>query len=80
MMWGFGSGAGWMMWPIMAAAMIAFWVLVVLGIRALWRGGRRDEQVAGRVEPLTLLQECLARGEISPEQYEQRRRILADGH
>jgi putative membrane protein len=81
-MWGFGSGAGWVMWPIMAAAMVAFWAIVVFVIRALWRGSGRTNisEGASRPEPLTLLQEGLARGDISPEQYEQRRRILVDGH
>ncbi|MBN9607967.1 MAG: hypothetical protein BGO26_06275 [Actinobacteria bacterium 69-20] len=81
MMWGFGSGAGWLMWLSMAVGVVAFWVIVALVIRALWRGSRGERQVgAARPDPLTLLQEGLARGEISPEQYEQRRRILIDGH
>jgi len=81
MMWGFGSGAGWLMWLSMTVGVVAFWVIVVLVIRALWRGNRGERQVGpARPDPLTLLQEGLARGEISPEQYEQRRRILVDGH
>lgn len=81
MMWGFGSGAGWLMWLSMTVGVVAFWVIVVLVIRALWRGNRGERQVgAARPDPLTLLQEGLARGDISPEQYEQRRRILVDGH
>lgn len=82
MMWSFGSGSGWPMWTVMAAGMIVFWAIVILVIRALWRGGKRRENQADtrRPSPLTLLQEHLARGEISPEQYEQRRRILVDGH
>lgn len=82
MMWGFGSGAGWAMWPVMVAAMIAFWTVIILAIRALWRGGRSDDDPTGaaRPDPLTLLNEGLARGDISPDEYESRRRILVDGH
>jgi putative membrane protein len=81
MMWGFGSGAGWLMWLSMTIGVVGFWVIVALVIRALWRGNRGvGEVAAARPDPLTLLQEGLARGDISPEQYEQRRRILIDGH
>lgn len=83
MMWGYdyGMGWGWGMWLVMAAGMIAFWAIIVLVMRALWRGGRGENPAAApRPDPLALLKEGLARGEISPEQYEQRRRILVDGH
>lgn len=82
MMWGhYGAGAGWAGWLVMFAGMLAFWVIIVLLVRVLWRGGRSDSRIeASRSDPLTLLKEGLARGDISPEQYEQRRRILADGY
>ncbi len=82
MWWGhYGSGFGWTGWLAMFAGMLAFWVIIVLLVRALWRNGRSDRTVGtARPDPLTLLKEGLARGDISPEQYEQRRRILTDGY
>lgn len=83
MMWnhGYGMGWGWGMWLLMGLGMIAFWVAVIFVIRALLPGRNRNSDItAARPDPLTLLKETLARGEISPEDYEQRRRILVDGH
>ncbi len=82
-MWGngYGMGWGWGMWLLMGVGMIAFWVVVIFVIRALLpgRGGSKDA-AAARPDPLTLLKERLARGEITPEEYEQRRRLIVDGH
>jgi putative membrane protein len=51
----------------------------VLVIRALLPAGR-VRQESTRTDPLTLLKESLARGEVSLEEYEQRRRLIVDGH
>ncbi|MDN5759869.1 MAG: SHOCT domain-containing protein [Tomitella sp.] len=80
MMWGNGYGMGWWMWLVMAAGTLAFWVVIVLAIRALLPGRDRQDTDAGRPDPLLLLKESLARGEISPEDFEQRRRLIVDGH
>ncbi|WP_131103850.1 SHOCT domain-containing protein [Ornithinimicrobium sufpigmenti] len=69
---------GWGMWLLMAVSTVAFWGLVLLVVRALLdvpRGARPDSSA-----PFLLLQERLARGELTPEQYEQHRRLLVDGH
>lgn len=81
MMWGLGWGNSWVMWLLMALAMVAFWAVVILAIRALWRSTQRSDDPVSthRPEPLALLKESLARGDIDPEEYEQRRRILSDG-
>lgn len=69
---------GWDMWLLMAVSTVAFWGLVLLVIRALLHVPRgASPHHSG---PLVLLQERLARGELTPEQYEQHRRILVDGH
>ncbi len=80
MMWGNGYGMGWGMWLVMGTGTIAFWVVIVLVVRALLPGrdGGRSN-VSANPEPLALLKERLARGELTPEEYEQRRRLIADG-
>lgn len=79
MMWGTGFGMGWWMWLIMGAGTLAFWIAVLLLVRHLLPAGRA-RQGPERPQPLTLLKEGLARGDISPEEYEQRRRLIVDGH
>ena len=79
MMWGEGYWSGWM-WLVMGAGTLTFWVVVILVVRALLptRGPQNSEPP--RPDALTLLKERLARGEVTPEEYEQRRRLLVDGH
>ncbi|KAB7740632.1 SHOCT domain-containing protein [Nostocoides sp. F2B08] len=79
MMWGEGYWSGWM-WLVMGAGTLTFWVVVILVVRALLptRGPQSGEPP--RPDALTLLKERLARGEVTPEEYEQRRRLLVDGH
>ncbi|AKT50722.1 SHOCT domain-containing protein [Arsenicicoccus sp. oral taxon 190] len=77
MMWGNGYGMGWAMWLLMGGATLAFWLVVVLLIRSLLPN-RGTSPIETRLGPLTLLKEGLARGELSPEEFEQRRRLIAD--
>ena len=68
MMWGYGmSGFGWFV-------MLAWWVLVVAGIVWLVRslGDRADDGGSAR----RLLDERFAAGDLSVEEYQQRRRAL----
>lgn len=68
-------GPGW--WIVMALMMLAFWGLLIAGIVWLIRylsPGRHREPTA-----LQLLERRLALGEISVEEYEERRRALTDG-
>lgn len=68
-------GPGW--WIVMGLMMIVFWGLIVAGIawlvRYLAQGGHQRE--AGAVE---LLDRRLALGEISVEEYGERRRALGE--
>jgi putative membrane protein len=66
------------MWLLMLAGTVGFWVLVALTVQALIGGGRPDPTPAP--DALAVLRERLARGEISPEDFEHRRRLLTDGH
>jgi putative membrane protein len=68
-------GGGW--WVVMVVGMVLFWGLVV--IAAVWlvrelagRGGRLGRKPGA----LELLDQRLADGTISPEDYRERRRIL----
>jgi putative membrane protein len=73
-MWGWGMG--WFGGPIM----ILFWIAVIVGLVLLIRwavrsGGRSGEDRERARDPLTLLKERYARGEIDREEFE---RIKAD--
>ncbi len=69
MMWGYGFGLGWLL-------MVAWWALVVVGIVWLVRSlsGRQDE--ADPRSARRILDERFAAGELSVEEYEERRRVL----
>jgi putative membrane protein len=69
MMW--GDGFGWFGWLMMTA----WWVLVVVGVVWLVRAASapRDSDAGGARR---VLDERFATGELSVEEYEQRRRAL----
>ena len=81
MMWNNGYGMGWGAWIVMGVGAIAFWAVVVVVVRSLLPGRNAHQDAAvARPDPLALLKERLARGEVTPEEYEQRRRLITDGH
>ncbi|MGZ5357104.1 MAG: SHOCT domain-containing protein [Solirubrobacterales bacterium] len=66
---------GW--WIVMALGMVFFWGLVIFGIVWLVRelpGAQRGSHPAP--DPLATLDHRLAAGEISPEEYRERRAML----
>ena len=68
---------GW--WIVMGLGMILFWGLVILGIVWLVRefARPREERAATRdSDALAILDRRLAAGEISPEEYRDRRAVL----
>ncbi len=73
-------GAGW--WVLMTIGMIAFWALVIWGVVTLVRGlpsdRRGDRGAAPGQTPMEILGGRLARGEISPEEYQRLRDALRD--
>jgi putative membrane protein len=79
-MWGTmdGYGWGWGLWGM--AHMLLWWVLIILGIVVLVRWLARPS--AGREHPpetaLDILKKRYARGEIEREEFEQRKRDLAE--
>lgn len=83
-MWGHGMGYGavWWMWLLMALGTIGFWLLVAYIVRAVIRGPGASQPSAttAATEPLRILDERLARGEIDAEEYQRLRRLLVGGH
>lgn len=68
MMWNYGMGGfGWLV-------MVAWWVLVVVGI--VWLVRSVGAPPDGRGSARRLLDERFAAGELSVEEYQQRRRTL----
>lgn len=87
MMWGYGGGWGWGAWFLMFALMLAFWAVVVWLIVKLVRrdGGSSRAQPPqpvgppGQADPLHILDERYARGEVDDEEYQRRRAVLTKG-
>lgn len=78
MMWTSGMGPG--MWLLMAAGTLGFWFLIAMLVRAILGDRRPGTGASGPAvvpSPLHLLGDRLARGEITAEEYQQRRRALA---
>ena len=67
-------GAGW--WVLMALMMIVFWGLLILGAVWLVRMLRHERRGDGGTSAIELLDRRLASGEISPEEYQQRRALI----
>ena len=85
-MMGWYSGWGWGAWLGMSLLMLAFWGLLAVGVVALVRTVRRDDQPRS-AEPMRVgapdanardvLDERFARGEIDADEYTRRRDLLA---
>lgn len=76
MMW-WNDGMGWGGWIGMTLFMVAFWSLVVFGVMAVFR---RDEDSQSRQpredDPMQILNERFARGDIDVDEYHARRDAL----
>ena len=77
MMWSH-NGMGWGGWIVMTLTMVAFWSLVVFGVIAIFRGDReaRSDQIPRERDPMQILDERFARGEIEIEEYHARQDVL----
>ncbi len=75
MMWGLMGGGGWI---VMSVVIVIFWAVVVFGIAALFRTGRSwgDPRADSTNDPLQILGDRLARGEIDADEYWARRQAL----
>ena len=81
MMWD-GGWYGMIFGPVfmilMLAAVIAVVVLLVRWLGGPWSGTQPPRQVPPGRTPLDILKERFARGEIDKDEFEERRRLLAD--
>ena len=72
------GGSGSMGWIWMAFSMIAFWGvvagLVIYTVRAL---GHSRDNIQPASAALSVLEERMARGEISPEEFTQKKQLIA---
>ena len=62
---------------VMMLGMIVFWGLVILGAVWLLRGAIGRGHHGPGSDPLAILDRRLAEGQISVEEYEQRKKVLA---
>lgn len=77
MNWYFG-GMGWGGWLVMALAMVGFWGLVVYGVVAITRSDRRTS-TPEHEDPLRILEQRYACGEIGEDEYRRRQEVLLQG-
>lgn len=78
MMW-WNNGMGWGGWIVMTLTMVAFWSLVVFGVVAIFRGdrdARSAPQQPRERDPMQILDERFARGEIDVDEYHARQEGL----
>ena len=76
MMGWYHDGMGWGGWLFMTVAMVAFWALVVFAVIAIFRGTQPSDATSGRRDPMQILDERFARGEIDEDEYHTRSSVL----
>lgn len=83
MMW-YDHNPGWGGWLLMTFGMVAFWALVIVAVVALVRALREPDAPStpqptqtSSPDPLRLLDERFARGEMDVADYRTRRELLA---
>jgi putative membrane protein len=77
MMGWYHDGAGWGGWLLMTLAMVAFWALVAFAVVAVLRGSRDSTPPArDHRDPLQILDERFARGEVDEAEYHARSDVL----
>jgi len=75
MNWGYGMGMGFGMllwWAIIIGGL----VLAFYGLTSLVKGKPSKKEITKNAEPLDILKERFAKGEINEEEYEQKKQIL----
>ena len=71
-----GDVSGWWM-ILMLPLMLLFWAGIVFGIVWIARGGLDSRREGRRETPAEILERRFAEGAISPEEYKERREIIA---
>lgn len=81
MMGWYNDGIGWGGWIAMTLMMVAFWGLVIFAVVAIFRATTKTTgptDPAAPRDPMRILDERFARGEIEAEEYHSRQAILRD--
>ena len=75
-------GMDWWMWALMILGTVGLWALVVLVVRDAFQARPTQKQLPPRSssDPIRLLDDRLARGQISSEEYERARNLLTGAH
>lgn len=79
MMGWYNDSVGWGGWILMSLAMVVFWGLVIFAVVAIFRSTSKDTERSDRVtrpDPMQILDERFARGEIDVDDYHARREVL----
>ena len=77
MMGWYHDGMGWAGWLVMVAGMVAFWGLVVWAVIAIFRSTQTPTAAdSGHRDPLGILDERFARGDIDETEYQARADVL----
>lgn len=81
MMGWYQDGMGWGGWIAMSLVMVAFWALVVFAVVVIFRGTSSTSPSDGSAsrDPMQILGERFARGEIDAEEYHDRAEVLRSG-
>ena len=80
MMWYWGGGVHWWGWLLGTIGMVAFWGLIIWAVWYFVTGlNRGPDRGQGPPEAKRILDERLARGEISPEEYARLRDLITGG-
>ena len=80
MMGWYHDGMGWGGWLVMLLGMVAFWGLVVWAVVALFRDTQPSAASDRAPDPLDILDERFARGEIDETEYRARADVLRAAH
>jgi putative membrane protein len=75
--WNGHMGGGW--WIVMMMGMVVFWGAVIVGIVWLARGSSLGSRTERRESPLEILERRFAEGDISADEYHERRQVMTDG-
>lgn len=75
----YGGGLGWFGWIWIGLMMIAFWALVIFLVVWAIRATRGPAPKPPFSAALNILDERFARGEISPEEFAERKRVIQGG-
>jgi putative membrane protein len=70
-------GGGW--WIVMMLGMVLFWAAFIIGIAWLIRGSSHGWREGRRDTPLEILERRFAQGDISADEYHERRDVIIRG-